>query len=150
MVSSCGCARVEVAQSLSDVGERDASASRSDTSRVDRRLQRACRLTARRQFVEVYEKGWRTGGPSFTLFGLVNGLGHSRLGLTVSRKVGGAVSRNRAKRLLRDVFRRYRGELVVAMDVVVNARSALLARHMTQLEREFADGCADLARKTRR
>jgi ribonuclease P protein component len=110
-------------------------------------LSRDCRLTARRQFVEVYERGWRAGCPSFTLFGLVNGLDYSRLGLTVSRKVGGAVARNRAKRLLREAFRRHRRSLSVGMDLVVNARPRLLDRHLVQLDVEFKTGCVELARR---
>jgi len=132
---------------LPDVGERDASGSRSDFSRADRRLPRSCRLTARRQFVEVYEKGRRASCPSFTLFGLPNGLACSRLGLTVSRKVGGAVVRNRAKRVLREVFRLRRIGPSPSIDLVVNARRAMLDRTPAQIEREFERGLNDLARK---
>jgi ribonuclease P protein component len=132
---------------LPDVGERDASASRSDFSRADRRLPRCCRLTARRQFVEVYEKGRRASCPSFILFGLPNDRALLRLGLTVSRRVGGAVSRNRAKRLLREIFRQRRGDRPVAMDLVINVRRSVLDRSLEQLGREFERGLADLARK---
>ena len=62
------------------------------------------------------------GSSSFTLFGLPNDLGHCRLGFTVTRKVGGAVRRNRVKRLLREIFRRHRTRLEPPMDLVVNAR----------------------------
>lgn len=50
--------------------------------------------------------------------------GPSRLGITASRHVGGAVTRNRVKRLVREVFRRYQQQLVPPRDVLVIARPA--------------------------
>lgn len=56
------------------------------------------------------------------VYGAANGLGVSRLGLSVSRKVGGAVARNRVKRLLREAFRAVQAELPCGLDLVVVAR----------------------------
>jgi ribonuclease P protein component len=50
--------------------------------------------------------------------------GSARLGVTVSRKVGNAVVRNRVKRRIREWFRRYGSSLVAGRDIVVIARSA--------------------------
>jgi len=101
----------------------------------------------RRQFLEVYEKGRRAGTASFTVFGSPNNVGHCRIGLTVSRKVGGAVERGRVKRLLREIFRRRRQELESPMDIVVNVRSTAVTRSMRQLEQEFLDAYTRLARR---
>jgi ribonuclease P protein component len=54
--------------------------------------------------------------------GCENGLDFPRLGLSVSRKVGGAVARNRWKRLLREAFRLSRRELPRGIDLVVVPR----------------------------
>jgi ribonuclease P protein component len=73
----------------------------------------------------------------FTIFGRPSATGSSRLGLTVTRKAGNAVQRNRIKRRLREVFRRVRSQLAVPMDLVVHGRTAVLARSMPLLERDF-------------
>ena len=87
---------------------------------------------------------------SFVLFGLPNSCGQCRLGVTVTRKVGGAVRRNRAKRLLREIFRRNRAALEPPMDLVVNARVALFDVSEKELEKELLGGFARLARRMRR
>lgn len=61
-----------------------------------------------------------------------NGLVQSRLGFVVSRKVGSAVTRNRVKRRLRELFRRLLKESPLCCDIVVVARS-------TAAEAEFLD-----------
>ena len=120
--------------SLPGVDGRGGSASPSEP---DQRFPRSCRLTARRQFLAVYDMGQRVTSRSFLLFGLPNAVGHPRLGITVTRKIGNAVRRNRAKRLLREVFRRHRQRLNPAIDVVVNARPGIDARSYAELEAEF-------------
>jgi len=76
------------------------------------------------------------------VFALPNDLGHSRLGVTASRKVGNAVRRNRAKRIVRELFRRNQALLVDNWDVVVNVHRAMLVQRFDHLEREFVR-CSD-------
>jgi ribonuclease P protein component len=99
--------------------------------------------------VAVYEKGRRAGSASFVMFALPNDAGHCRLGITVTRKVGSSVQRNRIKRVLRDVFRRHRAELAPGLDLVLNARPGADGVPTTALEREFLDRFRDLARRFR-
>ena len=148
MASSSGAVREEGALSLLGGAGKGASDSRSDAPALDQSFPRSCRLRSRREFVEVYERGLRVGSSSFSVFGLLNGLGYCRLGLAVSRKVGGAVKRNRVKRLLREVFRLHRARLEPAMDLVINARPSIAERSLRQLEAEFLRSFAGLARKS--
>lgn len=69
------------------------------------------RLTHARQFRAVYDGRVRRERGSLVVSSLPNSLPHSRLGLAVGRAAGGAVARNRAKRLIRESFRLSQDEL---------------------------------------
>jgi ribonuclease P protein component len=72
---------------------------------------RSHRLTHARQFEAVYAaKVQRAAGP-LAVHGLRNGLPHCRVGLSVGRRIGTAVERNRAKRIVREAFRLEQSEL---------------------------------------
>ena len=82
----------------------------------------AHRLTTPAHFAAVYEAHMRdTRGP-IVVYGLPNELGHARMGLSVSRKVGVAPRRNRIKRMLREAYRSLRHELPGAYDLVLVVR----------------------------
>jgi len=150
MVSSSDRAPREVARSLPVVVVKVARGFRSEIPETDQRFPRTYRLTARRQFVEVYKRGRKTRRSAFTVFGLANDLEYCRLGLTVTRRIGNAVKRNRIKRVMRDAFRRHREELAAPMDLVLNAYSAVLEMPFEQLQHELLDAVAELARKVKR
>ena len=76
----------------------------------------------RKDFVNLNRSGRRLRTAHFTVFVARNGLDRSRLGITASRKVGGAVVRNRLKRLVREVFRLHKGFFPAGCDIVVSAR----------------------------
>lgn len=61
----------------------------------------------------------------------------SRIGLTVSRKIGNAVVRNRTKRRLREIFRKNRLALDQPLDLVVNAKKSIRDTDSRTLEDEF-------------
>ena len=69
------------------------------------------------EFQEIYKQGARLRGRFMTLFVRPNTLGRARLGIAATRKLGDAVRRNRAKRLVREWFRRHKPR--DAFDIVV-------------------------------
>jgi ribonuclease P protein component len=84
---------------------------------------RAGRLSRSAEFDRVYRQGRSLGNRYLVLYSFPRaGAEQSRLGLSVSRKVGGAVDRNRVKRLLREAFGDEAARLVPGHDVVIVAR----------------------------
>jgi ribonuclease P protein component len=73
-------------------------------------------------FKRTYDRRCSAADGILLVFGDLNGLPHSRLGLSVSRKVGNAVVRNRWKRLLREAFRLTRTKLPSGVDLIVIPR----------------------------
>jgi ribonuclease P protein component len=93
------------------------------------------RIRHREEFLRVYAQGSKIHGRFGILFLLPNGLEVSRLGIAATRKFGGSVARNRAKRLIRDVFRR--NKIAPGFDVVVVPKRALLETSLSAFEAEF-------------
>ena len=83
---------------------------------------RSLRITTTRQFQTVYDAGVSTNVGPLRVHGRPNALGHPRLGMAVSRRVGNAVVRNRNKRLLREAFRLVQHELPGEYDLVISVR----------------------------
>jgi ribonuclease P protein component len=103
------------------------------------------RVRRRADFVAAYEQGTRIHGRYSTLFLRPNDQPSGRLGIAATKKLGGAVQRNRAKRLIREVFRR--NNIAPGYDVIVVPKRELLQVSLTVLETEYR---AILARHTRR
>jgi len=76
-----------------------------------RRFSKPMRLLRASEFERVFAARASAGDESVVVHGAANELGHPRLGLTVSRKVGRAVARNRWKRIVREAFRMVQHEL---------------------------------------
>ena len=88
-------------------------------------LPRNMRLAKRREFLRVYEAGRKMFSRYCVVFFAGNDLAHSRLGVTATKKLGGAVVRNRLKRWTRETYRRQRVPLeldVRQLDYVVNVK----------------------------
>jgi len=83
------------------------------------------RIRKKTDFTTIYAKGVRFHTQHFTVITHWNSLGTRRLGLTVNRKVGTAVQRNRIKRLLREFFRLNKERLPNSEDIIIIARPSV-------------------------
>ena len=93
------------------------------------------RIRRRAEFQQVYDRGIRIHSRYATVFILANTLSVGRLGIAATRKLGGAVVRNRAKRLIREVFRR--NKIARGFDVVVVPKRELLDASLNALETDY-------------
>jgi ribonuclease P protein component len=85
------------------------------------RFPRSVRVRRRAEYLTIQNQGRRMSGTNLMLFSRA---GSGRIGVTVSRKVGVAVVRNRVKRWIRECFRRQRSAFPRQLDLVVVARPA--------------------------
>ena len=95
------------------------------------------------EFRRLYQKGASAVGSCMVLYCRKNRLGHNRLGLTASVKLGNAVKRNRARRRLREVYRLNSPRLHQGWDIILVARG----RTLTASWREMNDTFLRLCRK---
>ena len=98
------------------------------------------KLRNSRQFRRVYDQGQRFHTPHFSAFILGTGSQEHRVGITVTRKVGNAVLRNRCKRRLRVILRKILGPAPADLpgyDLVLNAKHALADAPFDEIEAGF-------------
>lgn len=88
-------------------------------------------------FSRLYAKGKSQVTPHLALYTRKNGSQHSRLGITVSTKLGHAVTRNRVRRRLREIYRLHEEQLLPGYDVVIVARVRAVYSKYSELERSF-------------
>ena len=98
---------------------------------------KAQRVRRRGEFSRVFDAGARVTSRYFTVVFAPGPAPGARLGIVASRKLGDAVRRNRAKRLIREVFRLIDKPSGVSLDLVVIPRRELFDAPFSDLDRDF-------------
>ncbi len=96
------------------------------------------RLRLNREFQRVYKTGKRRHGKGFSIIIAANDTAMRRLGISVQRRAGSAVRRNRIKRLFREAFRLHRQEFPEASDIIIAVRPDFSCDHLAALAQEIA------------
>jgi len=96
------------------------------------------KLKRRWQFDNIYKEGGKYYNDLFVLYVLPNKLQETRLGLTVTKKVGISVQRNRIKRLIREVLRSLNG-ITPGNDLIVVARKSAIDLEYSQAHRSLME-----------
>jgi len=91
-------------------------------------FQKQEKLRKRKEFNQAFQTGRRFDSKNFIVLVSQNPLGIRRLGLTVSKKVGKAVKRNRIKRLLREFFRLNKEKMPESKDILIVAKKRTSSR----------------------
>lgn len=102
------------------------------------RFGRAARVKQGRDFARIRQEGRRLAhGCLIANWLRVEPPARSRLGVITAAKIGGAVIRNRARRLLRESYRLHQLELLQAIDLVLVARPSIAGKSMAEVENDF-------------
>ena len=99
---------------------------------------KAVRLRKHAQYCRVQSKGRRVGGKFLLLIFSPSSLVHARFGLTVSKRVGKAVIRNKVKRRLREILRHHKNVLC-GLDVVVIAKNNAASASFVSLKQDVTE-----------
>lgn len=107
-------------------------------------MKRAVTLKENHEFRRLYQKGASAVSGCMVVYCRKNKLGHNRLGITVSVKLGHAVVRNRARRRLREVYRLHNPELKQGYDIILVARTRTVKASWQELNDTFVKLCRKL------
>jgi len=102
------------------------------------RLTRASRVTQNRDFVRIRQEGERLAqGCLVANWNKLPDGAAPKLGVVTSRKIGGAVQRTRARRLLRESFRLHQHEFSQPIELILVARNSIAGKKFADVERDF-------------
>lgn len=85
----------------------------------------------------IYRNGRRKANRYFVLYYIKNDLGYSRFGISVNRKLGGAVKRNRIKRIIREIVRLHEDVRGLGMNMIIVAREGMTGADFKEANEVF-------------
>ena len=86
-------------------------------------------LKTNREFSRVFKKGKYKAGKHIVVYALENGFSYNRVGISISKKVGIAVQRNRVKRLIRESYRLSEDSILTGYDIVILVKSTVRSKN---------------------
>ena len=89
------------------------------------------------EFRRIYRKGKSAVSPQLVIYCQRNRQGHSRLGVSVSTKLGCAVVRNRVRRRIREIYRLNKAKMLPGYDLIVVARVRAVETDYQKLDRTY-------------
>jgi ribonuclease P protein component len=102
------------------------------------RLRGASRVTQNRDFVRIRQEGERLAqGCLVANWSKLPDGAQPKLGVVTSRKIGGAVQRTRARRLLRESFRLHQHEFASPVELILVARNSISGKKFADVEKDF-------------
>lgn len=96
------------------------------------------------EFRRLYNKGKTAVTPYLVVYSIKTGRDHKRVGYTVSTKIGKAVTRNRIRRRLREIYRLNADRLIDNADIVIVARARCVDAEYAKLDKAFLHACSEL------
>ncbi|PYV45083.1 MAG: ribonuclease P protein component [Acidobacteria bacterium] len=104
---------------------------------MDNGFPKCSRLLKSADYSRVYKHGSKKVGRYLRIFCFPNGLRSARFGVSVGRRMGNAVKRNRLKRWMREAIRRNKGAIKSGLDIVIDPRLGVVIDNSRCLENEL-------------
>lgn len=102
------------------------------------------RIRKSREYQYIYRNGCRKANCYFAIYYIKNNLGYSRFGIAASKKLGGAVTRNRVKRVIREVVRLREDVRSLGVDMVIVARRKMVETGFKEANEAFGNLIKDI------
>ena len=100
-------------------------------------MKKSFRVKREKDFKAIFKDGTSFANRKFVVYQLENQQNHFRVGLSVSKKLGNAVTRNQIKRRIRHILQSVKGSLVEHVDFVVIARKGVEALEYAEMEKNL-------------